>query len=67
MPGEMDDGGLMRVRVSGLTMGIGFRDRMADGWCSLRLWFMAKLEGGDTYAECAEPGTEREGVRCGWI
>ena len=32
MLGEIDDGGLMRVRVSGLTIGIGLRDRMADGW-----------------------------------
>lgn len=32
MAGEMEDGGLMRVRVSGLTIGIGLRDRMADGW-----------------------------------
>jgi hypothetical protein len=31
MLGEMDDGGLMRVRVSGFTMGIGVRDRMAEG------------------------------------
>jgi len=31
MPGEIDDGGLMRVRVSGFTMGIGLRDRMAEG------------------------------------
>ena len=28
---------------------------------------MAKLDGGDTYAECAEPGSDKEGVRCGWI
>lgn len=32
MLGEIDDGGLMRVRVSGLTIGIGLRDRIADGW-----------------------------------
>lgn len=32
MAGEMEDGGLIRVRVSGLTIGIGLRDRIADGW-----------------------------------
>jgi len=31
MPGEMDDGGLARVRESGLTIGMGFLDRIADG------------------------------------
>lgn len=59
MLGEMLDGGLIRVRVSGLTMGIGLRDRIADGWCSLRL-FMAKAVGGETYAA---PGRFNVGAR----
>ena len=28
---------------------------------------MAKLDGGEAYAECAEAGNVRAGVRCGWI
>lgn len=67
MPGEMDDGGLARVRESGLTIGMGFLDRMADGWCIFRLWFMARFVGGETYAECPALGRDRAGVKCGWI
>jgi len=48
MAGEMDDGGLIRVRVSGLTIGIGFLDLMAEGWWIFRLLFIANVLGGDT-------------------
>ena len=67
MLGEIDDGGLMRVRVSGLTIGIGFRDRIADGWWSLRLWFIAKFDGGEVNAECVDDGRDKAGASCGWI
>lgn len=45
MLGEMDDGGLMRFRVSGLTIGIGLRDRIADGWCNFIELFIEKFGG----------------------
>ena len=36
IPGEMDDGGLAtRMPVMGLTMGIAFLVRRAEGWCIL--------------------------------
>lgn len=46
MLGEIDDGGLMRLRVSGLTIGIGLRDLIADGWCSF-MAFIEKFAGGE--------------------
>lgn len=35
MPGDVDSGGLgTRMPVLGLTIGMAFRVRSADGWCS---------------------------------
>jgi hypothetical protein len=39
IPGEIDDGGLAtRMPVLGLTMGIAYVARSADGWCIFMLF-----------------------------
>lgn len=62
MFGEMEDGGLIRVRVSGFTIGIGFRDRITDGWCSFGWLFREKVEGGEMYGAVDVDGRENAGV-----
>lgn len=63
MFGEIDDGGLMRLRVSGLTIGIAFLVRIAEGWWRWRL-FMANVVGGETYEA---PDKANDGPRWGCI
>ena len=65
IPGEIDDGGLAtRIPVLGFTIGMAFRVRTADGWCSFNGSWVIVNAGGETYAEVAAEDKDIAGVTC---